>query len=213
MRLICAFAAILAATLSTGCSVFGGTAAPEPEYRVEVSELPFEIRRYPALTVARTTVSGSRDQAVDVGFRRLFDYIRGDNRPAAEIPMTAPVITQPAGREIPMTAPVLTQPAEDRDAWQVMFVLPAELNAQSAPQPEDADVEIATLAPHRVAVARFTGFLDAENIAAAREDLAQWLADRSEQPAGQWRAAGYNPPWTLPWLRRNEVMVPLADPD
>ncbi len=210
MRPFTITAALLAAALVSGCSVFGGAAAPEPGYRAVVSEPPFEIRHYPALTVARTQAAGPRDDAVDTGFRRLFDYIRGANLPAEDIPMTAPVITEPAGREIPMTAPVITQ--ERSDAWQVMFVLPAGTDARNAPRPTDPDVEIDTLPARRVAVVRFSGFLDAENIAAQRRRLAGWLDSRGEQPAGPWQAAGYNPPWTLPWLRRNEVMVPIAGP-
>lgn len=208
MRLSAIPVALLASVLSSGCSVFGGQAAPEPGYRVEVSEPPFEIRRYGALTVARTVVSGPRDDAVNTGFRRLFDYIRGANRPAAEIPMTAPVITESAGQDIPMTAPVITE--ERGGAWQVMFVLPPGMDAAEAPRPTDPDVEIDTLPERRVAVVRFSGFLDAENITEQRSRLARWLEGRAEQPAGPWQAAGYNPPWTLPWLRRNEVMVPVT---
>ena len=207
-RLGFAAAATLAALSSAGCSVFGGRAAPEPEYTVAVSDPPFEIRDYPAVAVATTIVSGDYDQAVDAGFRRLFDYIRGANRPAEEIPMTAPVLVEPGGREIPMTAPVITE--QQRDAWQVMFVLPPETSAGEAPRPTDPDVAIDTLAQRRVAVVRFAGFLDAESIAQQRARLAGWLEGRDEQPAGRWQAAGYHPPWTLPWLRRNEVMVPVA---
>lgn len=199
---------LLAGLLSSGCALFGGQAAPEPEYTVAVSEPPFEIRDYPPLAVATTTVSGDYDQAVDAGFRRLFDYIRGANRPAAEIPMTAPVITEPAGRDIPMTAPVITE--ERGDAWQVMFVLPPDMDAGDAPRPTDPEVQIDTLPERRVAVVGFSGFLDAENIAEQRSRLARWLEGRGEQPAGPWQAAGYHPPWTLPWLRRNEVMVPVT---
>ena len=200
-----------AALMGAGCSVFGGRAAPEPDHRVVVSEPPFEIRVYPPLTVALTTAEGDWSGAVRRGFGRLFDYIGGANVPAAEVPMTAPVLTEPRGRSIPMTAPVAATP--DADAWQVMFVLPPEYTAATAPRPTDPAVDIATLPARRMAVVRFSGFLDDDSIAEARDRLAAWLADRPEEPAGPWQAAGYNPPWTLPWLRRNEVMVPVTGGD
>jgi len=201
--------ALVAVLLAAGCSVFGGRAAPEPEYRVVVSEPPFEIREYPRLTVARTVAEGDWDRAVRRGFGRLFDYIGGENAPAAEVSMTAPVLTEPSGRSIPMTAPVAAQPAGD--GWRVTFVLPPKYSAETAPRPNDPSVEIATLPARRMAVVTFSGRLDSESIADARSRLAAWLAGRSEEPGGGWQAAGYNPPWTLPWLRRNEVMVPVTD--
>ena len=203
-------AALAAALLSAGCSVFGGRSAPEPAHDTVISEPPFEIRAYPALTVARTAAGGDRDAAVRTGFSRLFDYISGANAPAEDIAMTAPVITEPEGEgaEIAMTAPVLTE--EEAGRWQVMFVLPDGMSAETAPRPTDPSVEIATIPARRVAVVTFSGILDAGDIARNRARLTDWLATRDERPAGPWQAAGYNPPWTLPWLRRNEVMVPVA---
>jgi len=208
------FAALAALLLSAGCSVFGGKAAPEPSYSVTVSEPPFEIRDYPPLTIALTRVEGRRDDAVGIGFGRLFDYISGANAPAREIAMTAPVLTAPEGEEgaeIAMTAPVLTEAGQD-GVWQVMFVLPEDMTEASAPRPTDPEVEIATIPARRVATVTFSGILDAEDIAENRTRLAEWLSGRPERVAGPWQAAGYNPPWTLPWLRRNEVLVPVAPP-
>ncbi|PWG64033.1 SOUL family heme-binding protein [Spiribacter halobius] len=208
MRPIPAALALLASLTTAGCSVFGGQAAPEPEYRVLVSEPPFEIREYPPLTVARTTAEGGWDAAVRRGFGRLFDYIGGANAPATEVSMTAPVLTEPQGDSIPMTAPVSAAP--QGDGWRVMFVLPPEYTVATAPRPTHPEVEIATLPARRMAVLTFSGTLGDDRIAEARSRLAAWLADRPEAPAGAWQAAGYHPPWTLPWLRRNEVMVPVA---
>ena len=200
---------LILSMMTAGCSVFGGRAAPEPGYETVVSEPPFEIREYPALTVARTSATGDRDAAVRTGFDRLFDYISGANEPARDIAMTAPVMTEPEGEgeDIAMTAPVMTE--GDEGGWTVMFVLPEEFTAETAPRPTDPEVSIATIPARRVAVATFSGFLDRQSIAETREALADWLADRPDRPAGAWQAAGYNPPWTLPWLRRNEVMVPV----
>lgn len=200
-------AGLIMSLMTAGCSVFGGRAAPEPDYETVVSDPPFEIREYPALPVARTSATGDRDAAVRTGFDRLFDYISGANEPARDIAMTAPVMTEPEGEDIAMTAPVMTE--SDEGGWTVMFVLPEDFTAETAPRPTDPKVSIATIPARRVAVATFSGFLDRASIARSRQALAGWLEDRPEQPAGAWQAAGYNPPWTLPWLRRNEVMVPV----
>lgn len=206
-------AALVGGLLTAGCSVFGGTAAPEPDYTVVLADPPFEIRDYPTLTVAETVAEGPRDRAVGTGFRRLFDYISGANAGSQDIAMTAPVLTEPEGREIAMTAPVLTEPAGEGGAaggHKVAFVLPAGFDAATAPRPTDPAVTIATVPARRVAVVRFSGILDAALVAEQRAALEAWLATRPETPAGAWQAAGYNPPWTLPWLRRNEVMVEIA---
>ena len=202
--------ALAAAVLTAGCSVFGGQAAPEPDYDVLVSEPPFEIRAYPALAVARTTAESSRDRAVGRGFGRLFDYISGENLGEREIAMTAPVVTEPDGTEIAMTAPVMTEEAGGDGRWTTMFVLPGDMTAETAPVPADDAVEIATIPARTVAVVRFSGFFSGESVAEERRRLAAWLDARPEEVAGDWQAAGYNPPWTLPWLRRNEVMVPVS---
>jgi len=198
----------LASLTLVGCSVFGGEAAPEPPHEVAVSEPPFEIRAYPALMVARTRVAApDYEEAVETGFRRLFDYIQGANRQEAEIAMTAPVMSARDSVEIAMTASVLQE--QSPEGWQVTFFLPDTMSAESAPAPTNPDVEITTIPARRVGVIRFSGLLTAERIAENRARLSAWLADRGEKLAGDWQAAGYNPPWTLPPLRHNEVMATL----
>jgi hypothetical protein len=157
--------------------------------------------------VAETAVSGPFDDAVSAGFRRLFAYISGANRPAAKIEMTAPVLTSPEGEKIPMTAPVFVDPAGG--GWTVAFVLPAGVTSATAPQPTDPQVTLRDVPARQVAVVRFSGRFRREAAEANRERLAAWLAARDLKPADDWQFAGYNPPWTIPALRRNEVLVTL----
>ncbi len=210
--------ALALGALMTGCSVFGGKAAEEPPFETLVSEPPHEIRRYGPIVVAQTTVDAPYDTAVRTGFGRLFDYISGANEPpaggsGAEIAMTAPVLTEREA-EIAMTAPVLTAGADGSGPVTIAFVLPEGYDLASAPRPTDPLVELAEIPARRVGVARFSGSLDEAGIAEARAGLEVWLAARGDRPAsgsGGWQAAGYNPPWTLPWLRRNEVIVTLSE--
>ena len=203
------------ALATAACSVFGGRAAEEPPHETLVRHPPYEIRRYGPVVVARTTVDAPYDEALSTGFSRPFDYISGANLPAgggggAEIEMTAPVITERAA-EIAMTAPVLTEGAEGSGPVTVAFVLPEDFTLATAPRPTDPEVGLAEIPARRVGVIEFSGFLSEENIAEARARLDAWLAARGDAHEGDWQAAGYNPPWTLPWLRRNEVIVTLSE--
>ncbi|MEO0623306.1 MAG: heme-binding protein [Pseudomonadota bacterium] len=199
--------AALSALVLAGCSVFGGKAAEEPAFSVELSEPPFEIRAYGPVVVARTVARGPYREAVGTGFGRLFDYISGANTGAREIAMTAPVLTDADPSKIAMTAPVLT--GEEAEGTAVMFVLPEEFELATAPLPTDPSVSLAEIPARRVAVATFSGRLGEDGIDEARGALIAWLAARGEPTDGDWQAAGYNPPWTIPALRRNEVMITL----
>lgn len=202
-----------------GCSVFGGPAAEEPPFTLVEKDGAIEIRDYAEIVIARTTVAAdSRDAAVSEGFGRLFDYITGANEGAREIAMTAPVIVDPdeaatadEGAEIAMTAPVLVEESEESAdrAWTTVFVLPEEMTLENAPLPTSADVTLDTVPGRRVAVARFSGFFNGGNADKAQASLEAWLKARQIAHQGDWQSAGYNPPWTLPWLRRNEVLVTL----
>lgn len=205
--------ALVTGLVLAGCSVVGGKAAEEPAFRLIAEDGAFQIRDYPALTVARTVVeTDERGPAVRKGFGRLFDYIQGANAGRAGIEMTAPVLTAPITKPetIAMTAPVLSAPLGA--GWETAFVLPQGMTAQTAPVPTDPSVEIATIPARRVAVVRFAGVLEADAIARERALLEDWLGARGLSHLGDWQAAGYNPPWTIPAYRRNEVIVTLAGP-
>lgn len=205
--------AALAGVLVLGaCGVFGGPSAPEPAYEVLRDEPPFEIRVYPALAVAITPMGAGIGEGTGGAFQRLFGYISGDNRTEREVAMTAPVIQQPEkdekGKKIEMTAPVLQQP-DGEGEWRMLFVLPADMTAETAPVPAEESVRIDTLPARRVATIRFSGFLRDSNVVEARERLLHWMQAEGLSPAGPAEVAGYDPPWTLPWFRRNEILIPV----
>ena len=210
--------AALAGVLALGaCGIFGGPSAPEPAYEVLREEAPFEIRAYPALAVASTPMGTGLGEGTGGAFRRLFGYISGDNRGDREVAMTAPAVQQPAtdedggeegGEQIEMTAPVLQQP-EAEGQWRMVFVLPAGMTAETAPVPTEESVRLDTLPARRVAAVRFSGLLRDANVVEARDRLLDWIEGEGLAPAGPAEVAGYNPPWTLPWFRRNEILVPV----
>jgi hypothetical protein len=214
--------ALAVSLVVAGCSVFGGKAADEPAYRVVEQHGAIEIREYDRFAVAETSVVAPFDEATGTGFRRLLDYISGANRGATKIEMTAPVLTEPKGEKIAMTAPVLAQPRnemrevtapslmpEGEESWTIAFVLPEGVTAETAPTPTDQRVTLRDLPSRRVARITFTGRFRNATAEEKRRLLADWLAARGLTHQGDWQFAGYNPPWTIPALRRNEVLVTL----
>lgn len=177
------------------CSVVGiRTGTEQPRYEVvERIADGVEIRRYPALLAAETTVPGT-DGATARGqaFRRLAAFIFGDNRSGGKIAMTAPVTTGP-----------------DAAGMTMRFFMPATYDRASLPEPVDPSVRIVELPDAMLAVLRFTGSTAPAAVARRAMELERILAGSSWRASGQPFAMFYDPPWTLPFLRRNEVAVPV----
>jgi hypothetical protein len=190
--------------------VLGGyvLAVEEPSFQVVLKDGAFEVRDYPALVVAETTVTGGQREAAGQGFRRLAGYIFGGNRGAKKIAMTAPVAQQPAGEKIAMTAPVAQM--RTGDAWVVRFTMPSGYTLATLPEPNDPNVKLRETPPTRYAVVRFSGLARPDAVANETAALSAWIARRQFQPTGTAILAQYNPPWTLWFLRRNEVMIPIS---
>ena len=170
-----------------------------------------EIRRYAPRLAAETTVAGDAYRARGEGFRRLAGYIFGGNQRRARIDMTAPVAQSSAGagasgERIAMTAPVGQAPSDA--GWVIRFFLPAALS--DPPAPNDARVRIVPVPEETVAVLRFSGTTAEDAVADRRKALMAALSGTAWRPAGEPTAWFYDPPWTLPPLRRNEVAVPVA---
>ncbi len=197
--------------LQSGCSLVGIRTAAEPGYSVLQKEETYEVREYGPLVVAKTVVDASFDDAGNIAFRRLFGYISGDNASAAEIAMTAPVMaadeSASAGEEIAMTAPVTGQ--ETPLGWRFAFVLPAGYTLENAPLPANPDVKLEQIPAKKVAVVRYSGSWSEANYARNVQLLEQWMKQNRLEPGSLPRVAGYDPPWTLPFLRRNEVMIDI----
>jgi len=121
--------------------------------------------------------------------------------------MTAPVAQQRAGEKIPMTAPVTQTQREG--AWVVRFTMPHNYSLATLPKPNDSSVQLKNVPPHRVAVVRFSGWADQKDFDTKAAMLGDFIKSHSLRAAGPPSLAQYNPPWTLWFMRRNEVMIPL----
>ncbi len=200
--------AILLPILLAGCTVLGVRSVDEPSFEtVQVLENGIGIRHYAPRLAAEAEVEGSGSDAQRRAFRLLFAYISGANSGGEKIAMTALVEEQPAGREIAMTAPVET--AATADGLVMRFFLPSGLELETAPQPTDPAVRLAPVAAQDVAVQRFTGWWTEPGLARRKAALVENLASTGWTPIGPPVGWFYDPPWTLPFLRRNEVVVPV----
>ncbi len=208
--MIARIAALVAGLLAAGCSVIGDRrGTEEPDYQVVARQHAVEIRRYGARVAAETTVEGDEEAARTAGFRRLAGYIFGANQGGEKIAMTAPVAQQGDGAKIAMTAPV----AQARDAegrWVIRFFMPGKWTMATLPVPNDPAVRLVPVPPATMAVLRFSGSRGSGAVAERRRELLAALEGSAWQPVGAPVNWFYDPPWTLPWLRRNEVAVPVA---
>jgi len=204
-----------------------GTEQPPYEVVGRVGEA--EIRRYAPQIAAEAVVEGPVETARNEGFRRVAGYIFGDNTAKASVAMTAPVVqgreaaggsqsiamTAPvvqarAGRSesIAMTSPVVQQPAGG-ESWSIQFIMPSKYTMATLPQPNDPRVRLVEIPARTFAVVRFSGLGKADAVAQHEKALDAALAGTS------WRAVGepvtwyYDPPWTVPFMRRNEVARPV----
>lgn len=198
---------ILTTVFLTGCSVFGIRTADQPSYQVlnEVSNI--QIRHYPELLVAETEIADDYKNASNQGFQKLAGYIFGNNQKQQSLAMTVPVIQEPQTETLAMTAPVIQQKSEDR--WLMAFVLPKGYSVTTAPIPNDKAVTIKELPAKKVAVIQYTGSLCESGIAKNADILTTWLNQQGFKALSPARSAAYDPPWTLPFLRHNEVHIDI----
>ena len=180
----------------------------QPPFTLVSRDGDFEVRDYPALVVAQVRVTGGQRQAGSRGFRPLAAYIFGANQSRAKIAMTAPVALRPARETIAMTAPVTQREADG--AWIVRFTMPQGYALGALPTPDNPDVTLEETPPVRLAVLRFSGWATAAAFAAKAEALAAAAHAHGIAIRPPVTLAQYDPPWTLWFLRRNEVMAPLA---
>ncbi len=179
-----------------------------PPYQVIQSADKIEVREYAPIIVAEVEVAGERGKAINAGFRILADYIFGNNVPEQSIAMTAPVIQQ-KGAKIAMTAPV--SQTRDGDLWKVRFTMPSSYTIETLPKPNNPGIKIIATPGHRIAAIRFSGFWTDRNLRKNLEKLDAFIQERGLKTAGDPVYAFYNPPWTLPFFRRNEVLYNLQE--
>ncbi|MFN3429916.1 MAG: SOUL family heme-binding protein [Candidatus Sericytochromatia bacterium] len=190
-------------------NVFGVRLEEHPRHQMLVREADKEIRRYGARLIVTTRAEGSREATQSRNFRVLAAYIFGNNRQRDRIAMTTPVIQRGEGAPIAMTAPVVMTP--DGSSWAMSFILPSRYTPDTVPVPNDPRIELVEEPAEEVAVIRFSGVPRDRVLRAKARELQRWLDARADyESAGPYRFAAYDPPFTVPFLRRNEIMIPVT---
>ena len=166
----------------------------QPDYQIEGSDRDIEIRSYGPMIAAEALVEGERGAAIREGFRLIAAYIFGANKPNAKIAMTAPVTQQASG-----------------NAWTVRFIMPETWTIDTLPTPNDARVRLELVPSSRFVAIKFSGFATDDAIRRRTDQLRRYASEHKLTIIGEPLLAFYNPPWTLPFLRRNEIFLELAD--
>lgn len=200
----------LFAMLLTGVALSAAAAMAneEPTYQAVSSRPDYELRAYAPYVVAEVEVTGTQESAGNAGFRLLAAYIFGENRSRESIAMTAPVTTA-RSQKIAMTAPVIER-AAGKGAYSVQFTMPAGYTLASLPEPKDRRVQLREVSARRVAVRRYRGGWSESRYQAELRVLEQALRRDGLAFVGEPLWARFNSPFSLPFLRRNEIWLELA---
>ena len=166
----------------------------EPGYVIEASDANIEIRYYNSMILAEVMVNGDRKEAIREGFRVIADYIFGNNSSSQKIAMTAPVQQQKA-----------------KDGWTISFVMPSEYSLTSLPKPSGDKLWVREVPSAKYVVIRFSGTSRQANLKKHEAVLLDYVSAHRLKVLGSIKYAFYNPPWTLPFLRRNELMLQLVE--
>jgi len=177
-----------------GCILVGPIMSnvEKPKYHVISSQENIEIRKYNPMIIALVEAQGERKEAIKGGFKILADYIFGNNKSKEDIPMTAPVRQQ-----------------KFQENWQISFIMPSEYNMETLPQPNNKNISLKELPSKKYIVINFSGMISDQNIALHEEKLKKYTLENEMHILSSPIYAFYNPPWTLPFMRRNEIMIEI----
>jgi len=189
---------------------FFGSHVEQADYTVVKKMKGYEIRKYPAHIVAQTTVKGSYGESLNNGFMILAGYIFGGNTKKESIAMTAPVVAQKGAKKsesIAMTAPVVA--TSKGNSQIISFGMPRSYTLKTLPKPNDSRVKIVMIPAKKYAVMRFFWYRSDTRVKNMQEKLLFALARDKVKTQGSTAYAGYNAPWSPPWMTRNEVLVEI----
>ena len=179
----------------------------EPEYEVIAQNESFELRRYAPYIVAEVDVEGDFKSQGNEAFKILAGYIFGDNRAATKMAMTAPVESRPQSEKMAMTTPVTSAASADTGRSTFAFVMERKYSLDTLPVPNDRRIRIRTMPERVMAVRRYSGRWTDRSYLRNEAALLSGLEALQINPIGDPVLARYNSPFSLPFMRRNEVMV------
>lgn len=185
------------------------------EFKVLNRTDQYEIREVESFFIAETTMPGKYGfdfAGTSQSFNVLAEYLFGKNTNAKPMEMTTPVFTRRVkseGTKMEMTTPVITKRADNQDKWTMSFVMPSNYGAD-LPLPKDSSVTIKEVPKKVIAVVAFSGFVTDEEVKRRESTLRASLKNDSRFRIKEGvfvEVAQYNPPFTLPFSRRNEISL------
>jgi len=185
-------------------------AIEEAAYTTIIKEKNLAVRLYEPHILAETIVDSDFDSAGNKAFNRLFKYISGNNTSSQKVAMTAPVAQEQASEKISMTVPVGQQ--ANNNQWAISFMMPASYSMATIPQPKDPSVTIRQVPKQYIAAIEYSGFWSQKNYQQHKDQLDAWIKQKQFTAIGEPVWARYNAPFTPWFLRRNEVLIPIAQP-
>ena len=208
---------VFALALAAGSAAFyseSAMATETPKYTVLKEDGDFELRRYEPRIVAEVSVDGDVDTASGRGFRLLADYIFGNNRAVSNATVS---VTPETSTKIAMTAPVSLEPISQGNAlttareWRVEFTMPSQYTLATLPKPNNDAIRIRSIPAKTYAAVRYSGMNTERRINEENDRLTDWMKREGLLANGLPELARYNPPWTLPMFKRNEILIPVGD--
>lgn len=204
---------IAGSLLVAACSAVGySPGIDHTQYEVvRPDQSEVKIRSYDPMIMVVTDMPGGMDSGRPTAYRRLIDYVSGENSKGRALKMASSVYMEGKelghGDKVDQIVPVFMWPEGGR--YYMGFVLPAKYTIATAPKPIEKTVWLGEVGAHDAAVLRFNGITGGAQIESQARNLEDWIAGSGYQAAGGYKAALYDPPFSVPALRRNEVMIPV----
>ena len=176
-------------------------AIEEPKYEVVQTEGAFEIRKYAPILVAETFVDGDMDEASNKGFRLIADFIFGNNQ----------IADSSASSKIAMTAPV-TVDMQAAKKWRIHFVMPSQYTLANIPKPKNEAVSLKEIQSKYFLVYTYSWLNTLSRVQTKTDEAIDWANRKGLKVIGAPQLSRYDPPWTPPMFKRNEIMLEVAAP-
>lgn len=205
MRKLIVGAAVLSTFVGLALAADSLAKYEEPDYKVIIKKGDFEVRQYPEVVSASVVVAGSGKDSANQAFKILGGYIFGKNEGHSKVAMTVPVTESIKSEKIAMTVPVTTKEAENE--MTMSFFMPSKYSLSTLPKPLDNRITFNTVPTRKFAVVRFSGIAGEDSCRKEEERLRAWIKEQNMSAVSDAVRAFYNPPWTLPFLRRNEIWI------
>lgn len=195
--------------LLTSCSLVGIQSEEGPRYSILLKKDNFEIRRYEPYVIAEVTVKGDYNESSKKAFRILAGYIFGKNLDKTKVSMTSPVAIKEESKNIAMTSPVTL--IQGKEVYTMGFSMPSIYTLDSLPIPIDKRITFRRVEAKLFASHRFSWLSSKSRNESKARELKSWLKNLEKYNyEDSYIYAGYNPPWTIPFFKRNEILVEVT---